>query len=75
MALLACVIFHLVKSKYRSLYLYALLEIITKHVRKGCECKSLNGLLQIDFNLCMMMSGPSPFISQKLDVQHYTLEA
>ena len=25
----------------------------------GCECESLNGLLYIDFNGCIIMSGPS----------------
>ena len=40
----------------------------------GCECESLNGILKIDINCCMMMSEPSLARSQKVAVHHLTLE-
>ena len=36
-----------------------------------CECKSLSGLLKIDFKWFMMMTGPSLIWIQKFAVQHF----
>ena len=50
------------------------LAIIGKQVWMGCECKSLNGLLWINFNLFMIMTGPLLSWIEKMAVQHFTLE-
>ena len=61
-------------GKYNDKTLKSLLAIIGKQVWMGCKCESLNVLLQIDFNWCMMMTGPLLAWIQKLPVQHFTLE-
>ena len=58
--------------------IYQFVLIITSNYRKagviGCKCESLNGLLQIDFNLFMMMTGSLLAWIQILAVQHFTFE-